>query len=52
MELEGFAKAGSKEAGLLKLIDETRLPKHVAVIMDGNGRWAQTIPTAGCRSFP
>jgi undecaprenyl diphosphate synthase len=22
-------------------IDSTRLPKHVAVIMDGNGRWAQ-----------
>jgi undecaprenyl diphosphate synthase len=46
MELEGFAKAGSKEAGLLKLIDETRLPKHVAVIMDGNGRWA------GARKLP
>jgi undecaprenyl diphosphate synthase len=22
-------------------IDKTRLPKHVAIIMDGNGRWAQ-----------
>ena len=22
-------------------IDETRLPRHLAVIMDGNGRWAQ-----------
>ncbi len=41
MELEGFAKTGSPEAGLLKLIDEDRLPKHVAVIMDGNGRWAR-----------
>ncbi len=41
MELEGFAKPGSKEAGLLKLIDGNRLPKHVAVIMDGNGRWAR-----------
>jgi len=40
MELVGFAEPGSHEAGLLKLIDETRLPKHVAVIMDGNGRWA------------
>jgi undecaprenyl diphosphate synthase len=40
MELEGFAKPGSKEAGLLKSIDKDRLPKHVAVIMDGNGRWA------------
>jgi undecaprenyl diphosphate synthase len=23
-------------------IDPTRLPRHVAIIMDGNGRWAQT----------
>ncbi|HML87019.1 MAG TPA: isoprenyl transferase [Methylomusa anaerophila] len=23
------------------LIDKNRLPKHIAVIMDGNGRWAQ-----------
>ncbi len=23
------------------LLDQTRLPRHVAVIMDGNGRWAQ-----------
>ncbi len=23
------------------LLDQTRLPQHVAVIMDGNGRWAQ-----------
>ncbi len=41
MELEGFAETGSPEARLLKLIDEDRLPKHVAVIMDGNGRWAR-----------
>ena len=40
MELQGFAKLGSEEAGLLKRIDGDRLPKHVAVIMDGNGRWA------------
>jgi undecaprenyl diphosphate synthase len=40
MELEGFVKSGSAEAGLLKQIDKKRLPKHVAVIMDGNGRWA------------
>ncbi|TNF24653.1 MAG: isoprenyl transferase, partial [Bacteroidetes bacterium] len=24
-----------------KRIDPNRLPKHVAVIMDGNGRWAK-----------
>jgi undecaprenyl diphosphate synthase len=23
------------------LVDVSRLPKHVAIIMDGNGRWAQ-----------
>lgn len=25
---------------LLELVDKERLPKHIAVIMDGNGRWA------------
>lgn len=37
---------------LKKLIDKTKLPKHVAIIMDGNGRWAQKrfLPrTAGHR---
>ena len=23
------------------LLDEARIPEHVAVIMDGNGRWAK-----------
>ena len=23
------------------MIDETNLPKHIAIIMDGNGRWAK-----------
>jgi undecaprenyl diphosphate synthase len=26
---------------LLEQIDRTRLPRHVAIIMDGNGRWAK-----------
>ena len=39
-DLEGLARKGSLEASLLKKIDPTRLPKHIAVIMDGNGRWA------------
>lgn len=34
-------KAGSGEARLLASIDQTRLPRHVAIIMDGNGRWAK-----------
>ncbi len=41
MDLEGFAESGSQEADLLKKIDGKRLPKHIAVIMDGNGRWAR-----------
>jgi undecaprenyl diphosphate synthase len=28
-------------ADLLEQIDKTRLPKHIAIIMDGNGRWAK-----------
>ena len=31
---------GSAEEGLARQIDFGRLPQHVAVIMDGNGRWA------------
>jgi undecaprenyl diphosphate synthase len=30
-----------EEANLFERLDLTRLPRHVAVIMDGNGRWAQ-----------
>ena len=37
----GIIKPNSTEAKLLAAIDDTRLPKHVAVIMDGNGRWAK-----------
>jgi undecaprenyl diphosphate synthase len=32
---------GSDEQSLLRAIDFDRLPRHVAVIMDGNGRWAR-----------
>ena len=31
----------TEEARLLEKLDLARLPRHVAVIMDGNGRWAQ-----------
>jgi undecaprenyl diphosphate synthase len=30
-----------KEADLYKYLDPERLPKHIAIIMDGNGRWAR-----------
>jgi undecaprenyl diphosphate synthase len=31
---------GTDEEDLLRAVDFSRLPRHVAVIMDGNGRWA------------
>src|SRR5262245_24549953 len=31
---------GSAEEGLVRRLDFDRLPRHVAIIMDGNGRWA------------
>ncbi len=40
-DLEGFIVPGSAEEAILREIDPDRLPAHVAVIMDGNGRWAQ-----------
>jgi undecaprenyl diphosphate synthase len=32
--------AGSPEEALARQVDFARLPQHIAVIMDGNGRWA------------
>jgi undecaprenyl diphosphate synthase len=40
-DLEGFVEAGSEAARLAGSIDFERLPRHVAIIMDGNGRWAR-----------
>ena len=34
-------KPGSKEWILANSIDPSRLPAHIAIIMDGNGRWAR-----------
>lgn len=41
LNLDEFAPAGSEEARLLEQLDPARLPRHVAIIMDGNGRWAR-----------
>src|ERR687893_1493811 len=41
--LANFAEVverGSRDEALLAEIDWSRLPRHVAIIMDGNGRWA------------
>ncbi len=32
---------GDKEESLFRRLDRSRIPQHVAIIMDGNGRWAQ-----------
>ena len=35
-----LVEPGSLEEALLRQIDRGRMPRHVAIIMDGNGRWA------------
>jgi undecaprenyl diphosphate synthase len=37
----GLGPVTPEEALLLESLDLKRLPRHIAVIMDGNGRWAQ-----------
>src|SRR5258705_5317991 len=39
-DFTGLIEAGSREERLLGSIDWDRLPRHIAIIMDGNGRWA------------
>ncbi len=39
--LEGYVLPGSEEEALVRRLEVSRLPRHVAVIMDGNGRWAR-----------
>ena len=36
-----WAAPGSQELLLAQQLDPAKLPKHIAVIMDGNGRWAK-----------
>ncbi len=40
-DLFDVLKPGSKDRALANTIDPNRLPAHIAVIMDGNGRWAR-----------
>jgi len=39
--LDEIAEPGTREREILERIDPDRMPRHVAIIMDGNGRWAQ-----------
>jgi undecaprenyl diphosphate synthase len=39
-DFDDVLKEGSPDQKLLAAIDWDRLPRHVAIIMDGNGRWA------------
>jgi undecaprenyl diphosphate synthase len=39
-DFKEIVEADSPDAALLSQIDWARIPAHVAVIMDGNGRWA------------
>ena len=37
-----LAEPGSAEETLARGLDRSALPRHVAIIMDGNGRWAES----------
>jgi undecaprenyl diphosphate synthase len=39
--LDEIAAPGTREREILERIDPDRMPRHVAIIMDGNGRWAK-----------
>jgi undecaprenyl diphosphate synthase len=39
-EVLSVLRPGSPEETLARQIDFARLPRHIAIIMDGNGRWA------------
>ena len=39
-DFEAVIESGSRDEFLLRQIDPERLPSHIAIIMDGNGRWA------------
>ncbi len=39
-DFTGVIQKGTREEALLTAVAWDRLPRHVAIIMDGNGRWA------------
>jgi undecaprenyl diphosphate synthase len=40
VDLHSLAEDGTEEMEILRSLDFSRLPRHIAIIMDGNGRWA------------
>lgn len=40
MSTINWEKFSAEERTVIERLDATRLPRHIAVIMDGNGRWA------------
>ncbi|MFN7795972.1 MAG: isoprenyl transferase [Planctomycetota bacterium] len=42
MGIFGRKKPDASQALSLDTVDRNRMPKHVAIIMDGNGRWAKS----------
>jgi undecaprenyl diphosphate synthase len=41
LEVSGTTRLQRKEAEAYARLDPKRLPQHIAIIMDGNGRWAK-----------
>ncbi len=41
MHRDVLADLERREAALRASLDPTRIPRHIAIIMDGNGRWAE-----------
>jgi undecaprenyl diphosphate synthase len=41
LQLAAVRSARERDSDLFSQIDKSRLPRHIAVIMDGNGRWAR-----------
>ena len=39
-DFEGVIERGSRDEFLLNQINSEKMPQHIAIIMDGNGRWA------------